>query len=186
MANVTLVGISGSLRKASFNTALLRAASELMPEGATLAVHSIRDIPLYDGDVEAAEGLPAAVQSLKDAIAGSQGLVIASPEYNASIPGVLKNAIDWLSRPPADIKRVFADKPVALVGATPGPGGTRLAQTAWLPVFRLLGMRPWWGKSLYVGGASKVFDAEGKLTDEATRKQLKDLVEGFVEFAAKG
>lgn len=186
MANVTLVGISGSLRKASFNTALLRAASELMPEGATLALHSIRDIPLYDGDVEAAEGLPAAVQSLKDAIAGSQGLVIASPEYNASIPGVLKNAIDWLSRPPADIKRVFADKPVALVGATPGPGGTRLAQTAWLPVFRLLGMRPWWGKSLYVGGASKVFDAEGKLTDEATRKQLKDLVEGFVEFAAKG
>jgi NAD(P)H-dependent FMN reductase len=186
MNRVTLVGISGSLRKASFNTALLRAASELMPEGTTLAVHSIRDIPLYDGDVEAAEGLPAAVRSLKDAIAASGGLLLASPEYNASIPGVLKNAIDWLSRPPADIKRVFGDKPVALIGATPGPGGTRLAQTAWLPTFRLLGMRPWWGKSLYVGGASKVFDAEGKLTDEATRKQLKELVEGFVEFAARG
>ena len=112
--------------------------------------------------------------------------MLASPEYNASIPGVLKNAIDWLSRPASDIKRVFGDKPVALIGATPGPGGTRLAQTAWLPVFRLLGMRPWWGKSLYVGGASKVFDAEGKLADEATRKQLKELVEGFVEFAAKG
>ncbi len=186
MTSVTLVGISGSLRKASFNTALLRAASEFMPEGSTLALHSIRDIPLYDGDVEAAEGLPAAVQSLKDAIAGSRGLVLASPEYNNSVPGVLKNAIDWLSRPASDIKRVFGDKPVALIGATPGPGGTRLAQTAWLPVFRLLGMRPWWGKSLYVGGASKVFDAEGKLTDEATRKQLKELVEGFVEFAAKG
>ena len=116
-----LIGISGSLRRGSFNTALLRAGAELMPEGTELTVETIRGIPLYDGDQEAAEGIPEpVVVALKDAIAAADGLLLVTPEYNNSIPGVLKNAIDWLSRPPADIGRVFGGKPVALMGASPG------------------------------------------------------------------
>ena len=95
-----LIGISGSLRKASLNTALLRAAAGAMPEGAELSVNTIHGIPLYDADVEAASGIPAAVAKLKDAIAAADGLLLVTPEYNNSLPGVFKNAIDWLSSPP--------------------------------------------------------------------------------------
>jgi NAD(P)H-dependent FMN reductase len=105
-------------------------------------IASIRGIPLYDGDLEAEKGIPDAVQILKDLIASSDGLLLVTPEYNNAMPGVFKNAIDWLSRPPKDIRRVFGDRPVALMGATPGMGGTILGQNAWLPVLRTLGMRP--------------------------------------------
>jgi chromate reductase, NAD(P)H dehydrogenase (quinone) len=94
----------------------------------------------------------------------------------------LKNAIDWLSRPPKDIGRVFGGRPAALLGATPGRGGTRLAQQAWLPVFRVLGVRPYFGKSLYVAGAGDLFDGQGVLTDATTRRLLTELVQGFVAF----
>ncbi|MCX8004040.1 MAG: NAD(P)H-dependent oxidoreductase, partial [Burkholderiaceae bacterium] len=109
----TIVGISGSLRRESFNTALLQAIAAALPNGAVLRIESIRGIPLYDGDVEREAGIPAEVARLKDAIAAADALLIATPEYNNGIPGVLKNAIDWLSRPPADIARVFGGKPVA-------------------------------------------------------------------------
>ena len=145
-----IIGIAGSLRAGSFNQALLRAAAELAPEGCEVEIASIRDIPLYDGDVEASSGAPAAVSALKDRIAAADALLLVTPEYNNSLPGVFKNAIDWLSRPSADIKRVFGGRPVGLMGATPGPGGTRLAQTAWLQVIRTLGMCPWFGKSVYL------------------------------------
>src|SRR3954447_25576888 len=115
-----LIGVSGSLRQGSFNSALLRAAGELMPPGAELVIGRIDAIPLYNGDVETAQGIPEAVSTLKEAIAGADGLLLATPEYNNSIPGVFKNTIDWLSRPPSDIKRVFGGKPVALMGASPG------------------------------------------------------------------
>src|SRR5690349_14078305 len=121
---------------------LLAAAVDAAPDGTTIEIESIDGIPLYDGDLEAEQGVPAAVQRLKQRIAGAGGLLIVTPEYNNSIPGVLKNAIDWLSRPPADIPRVFRGRPVAIMGATPGPGGTALSQAAWLPVIRTLGMRP--------------------------------------------
>jgi chromate reductase len=182
---MTIVGISGSLRKNSFNAGLLRAAAEALSSGTRLEILSIRDIPLYDGDVEEVSGVPAAVQQLKDRVASADGLLLATPEYNNSIPGVFKNAIDWMSRPAADISRVFADRPVALMGATPGMGGTTLAQSAWLPVLRTLQMRPWFGGRLLVSGARQAFDGKGNLLDAKIRGQLKVFVAGFEGFISR-
>ena len=182
----TIIGISGSLRRQSFNTALLRTAATLMPAGSTLDVRTLHGIPLYDGDVEAEHGIPPAAAALKDAIAGADGVILVTPEYNNSMPGVFKNAVDWLSRPPADIRRVFSGRPVALIGATPGQLGTVLAQNAWLPVLRTLGMNLWTVGRLRVPGAGKVFDAAGTMTDDAIRQQLRDFLAGFVAFAARG
>jgi NAD(P)H-dependent FMN reductase len=179
-----IIGISGSLRARSLNAALLRVAAGLAPAGTTIEIESIKGIPLYDGDVEASSGLPAAVVALKDRIAAADGLLLVTPEYNNSIPGVFKNAIDWLSRPDTDIARVFGGKPVGMMGASPGRFGTLLSQSAWLPVLKTLGTRPWFGQSLYVGGAHKLFDASGALTDEDTRKRIQNYVRGFAEFVA--
>jgi chromate reductase len=177
---ITLIGISGSLRRGSYNSAVLRAAAALMPVDSTLTVASIAGIPLYDGDVESAQGSPAPVAHLKDAIAEADGLVLVSPEYNNNIPGVAKNAIDWLSRPPADAARVFAGKPVAIAGASPGGFGTVLAQNAWLPVFRTLGAEVWPGGRLAVSRAGGVIDAEGNITDAATRENIARFITDFV------
>lgn len=181
----TIIGIAGSLRTGSFNAALLRACAELAPAGLSVEIESIASIPLYNGDVENEQGIPASVTRLKDRIARSDGLLIVTPEYNNAMPGVLKNAIDWLTRPPGDIPRVFGAKPVALTGATPGRGGTRLAQTAWLPVFRTLGMRAWFGKQLYVASAAKAFDDHGGLIDETVKKLASELMDGFADFIVK-
>jgi len=179
---VKILGISGSLRKASYNTALLRAAVGLMPEGATLEAASIHGVPLYDGDVEAAEGIPPAVQALRSRILENQGLLLVTPEYNNGIPGVFKNAIDWLSRPSSDIAKVFGDRPVGVIGASPGGFGTILAQNGWLPVLRTLGTRTWFGGRLQVSRAGNVFNPAGELIDEAIRTQLRKYLAGFVDF----
>ncbi len=178
----TIIGISGSLRVGSFNSALLRAAVTLMPDGAVLRIGSIKGIPLYDGDLEDREGIPATVAALKDQIAAADGLLLVTPEYNNAMPGVFKNAIDWLTRPPADSARVFANRPVAVIGASPGGFGTILAQGAWLPVFRTLGTRPWFKGRLMVSRADSLFDAKGELTDEKVKAQLQAFVHGFVDF----
>jgi NAD(P)H-dependent FMN reductase len=180
-----IVGIAGSLRRGSYNAALLRAAAAVAPPGCEVEIASIRGIPLYDGDVEATEGIPDAARDLKERIAKTDGLLLVTPEYNNSIPGVFKNAIDWLSRPPSDIPRVFGDRSVALLGASPGRGGTMLSQAAWLPVLRALGVRLWAGPRTFVSGAAKVFDGEGRLLDEQVRKQLEEFMAGFARFAAR-
>jgi chromate reductase, NAD(P)H dehydrogenase (quinone) len=181
----TIVGLSGSLRGASVNAMLLRAAARLAPPGLTVEIASIRGIPLYDGDVEATEGVPMPVRALKRKIAAADGLLIVTPEYNNSIPGVLKNAIDWLSRPPEDIRNVFGARPVAIIGATPGQGSTALAQTAWLPVLRTLGTVPWFGSRVMVSNADEVFDSEGKIIDEKTRTRLEAFINGFAAFVSE-
>jgi NAD(P)H-dependent FMN reductase len=132
-------------------------------------------------DDETAHGIPEVVTRLKDAIAAADGLLIVTPEYNNSIPGVTKNAVDWLSRPPADIPRVFGGKPVALIGASPGRFGTILSQNAWLPVLRTLGAELWTGGRLMVSGAAKVFDADGQLVDAYTNDALRTYLQGFVD-----
>jgi len=174
-----ILGISGSLRSASFNAMLLKCAAQLAPEGTRFEIGSIRGIPLYDGDLESASGIPEAAQKLKAQIMDCDGLLLVTPEYNNGIPGVFKNAIDWLSRPASDISKVFGNRPVAVIGASPGGFGTILAQDAWLPVLRTLGTCPWFGGRLMVSRAGKVFSENGELTDDAMRTQLRNFMSGF-------
>ena len=178
---ITIAGFSGSLRKGSYNASLLRAATAMMPAGSRIEVASIQAFALYNADDEAAHGIPDAVTALKDAIAAADGLLIATPEYNNGIPGVTKNAVDWLSRPPADIKRVFGGKPVALIGASTSGFGTILSQNAWLPVLRTLGAELWTGGRLMVSRANKVFDDDGRIVDPGIDDALRTFLQGFVD-----
>jgi chromate reductase len=180
-----ILGIAGAIRAGSYNASLLRALAELAPEGCRVEIASIAGIPLYDGDLEQAQGIPPAAAALKERIAAADGLLLVTPEYNNSLPGTFKNAIDWLTRPSSDIPRVFGGRAVALAGATPGPGGTRLSQTAWLPVLRVLGTRPFFGRGLLISDAGKVFDAEGRLVDERIRDQAEKFIAGFAAFVAR-
>lgn len=171
-----LLGISGSLRKNSLNTAALRACNDLLPAGVTLSVFDIAAIPLYNEDVRE-QGFPPAVQQLREQIAAADALIIATPEYNYSIPGVLKNAIDWASRPP---EQPFENKPIALMGATPGGFGTSRSQYHLRQVFiylnGLLLNRP----EVMISSAPSKFDAQGKLIDSATAEQLRKMLLALV------
>ena len=182
---VNIVGISGSLRTHSYNSGLLRASLEAAPEGSSLTIGSIKGIPLYNADLEEAEGVPKVVEDLKDLIASADGLLMATPENNNSIPGVLKNAVDWLTRPPKDRARIFGNLPVGLMGVTPGSFGTAFSQYAWLPVLRVLGTQVWSGRLLWVSGATGKFDKEGNLTDDGVKGQLVKYMKGFTEFVAR-
>ncbi len=165
---LVVCGIAGSLRRASYNRALLRAAQELAPEGVEIRIFDrMADIPLYNGDVEA-QGDPEPVQALKSAIREADALLIATPEYNHGVPGVLKNAIDWASRPPP--KSVLADKPTALLGASPGVTGTARAQTQLRNAFVFTRTPALLQPEILVYRAHDKFDAEGRLTDAKTRE----------------
>ncbi len=181
-----LLGISGSLRAGSFNTALLRAAVDVAGEGISLEAATLHGIPLYDGDVEQREGMPDAVTALKEKIVAADGVLLVTPEYNNGVPGVFKNAIDWLSRPSNDIARVFGDRPFAVIGASPGGFGTQLSQAAWLPILRTLGTRQWAGGRLMVSHAALLIDAQGQLSDPVTRQRLADFLQGFARFSLLG
>ena len=173
--------ISGSLRKGSYNSALLRAARDFAPD--IIRIGSIHGVPLYDGDLES-EGVPAAVRELKDQVAAADGLLLVTPEYNNSMPGVLKNAIDWLSRPSGDIRNVFRGKTVAVIGATPGGWGTLLGQNAWLPVLHALGADYWSGGRLLVSGAGRLFDDDGRLIDDSVSERLDRFIHNFIDYIA--
>jgi NAD(P)H-dependent FMN reductase len=179
-----LVALSGSLRRESFNTALANAFVEVAPSGVSVEVFTPAGIPLYDADLEAAEGIPDAVATLKERIRAADGLILVTPEYNQGVPGVLKNAVDWLSRPPADIKHVFGDRALALCGASAGRGGSRAAQYAWLPTLRALGVRLWNGGQLYAPTAGQLVGADGRLSDPDMRERAQGFVQGFADFAA--
>ncbi len=173
----SILGLSGSLRKASFNAGLLRAASEVELDDIRIEIGSIADVPLYNGDVETAEGLPAAVQTLQAKLRSADGLLLVTPEYNNGIPGVFKNAIDWMSR--GDGLKLFVGKPVAVIGASPGRFGTILAQSHWLPVLRTLKCNLWTEGRLMVSRAGGLYDGAGNLTDDRTRELLGDYIRGF-------
>ena len=172
-----ILGLSGSLRKGSFNAGLLRAARDLAPEGTEIQIGSILDVPLYNADEEAAHGLPASVQRLQAQLQAADGLLLVTPEYNHGIPGVFKNAIDWMSRGPG--LAYFVGKPVALLGASPGGFGTVLAQNDWLPVLRTLKAELWAEGRMLVSRAGGLFDENGNLTDDRTKASLRDFVAGF-------
>ena len=177
-----LLGISGSLRAGSFNTALLRAAQQGAGADVHIDIATLHGIPLYDGDEEAKSGIPSPVTALKEQIFASDGILLATPEYNGGVPGVLKNGIDWLSRG-ADSKKVYFGRPFALLGATPGGLATLGSQNAWLPILKKLGAQVWSGGSIMLSRAPSLMDASGEYTDEGTRKLLAEFVAGFAAFA---
>ncbi len=176
-----ILALSGSLRAGSFNTALARAAQAHAPDGVTVDVATLHGIPLYDADDEKADGIPQAVEALREKILACDGLLLVTPEYNNGMPGVFKNGIDWLSRTPKDL---FAGRPVALIGASPGGFGTVLSQNHWLPVLKTLGTDLWSGGRLMVSRANTLMDAQGELADPPTIELLKTFVEGFAKFVA--
>lgn len=171
---IRIAGLSGSLRKASTNTALLRAATELLPEGVTLDLLSIGDLPHYDADIQA-EGFPASVQALHAAVLDADAVLIASPEYNYSVPGVLKNAIDWLSRTDP---QPFLRKPIAIMGASPGRLGTARMQYHLRQIFVFLDGDVLNKPEVMVGGAFQAVQ-DGRLVDERAREIIGRLVEAL-------
>ena len=169
---LNVLGVAGSLRKGSFNKAALRAAIELAPEGMTIEPFDISAIPLYDEDVKA-QGFPAPVQAFRDKIKAADALLIVTPEYNYSVPGVLKNAIDWASRPP---EQPFDGKPIAIMGASGGGFGTARAQYHLRQVFIFLNAPIMLRPEVMIAAAQNKFDAEGKLTDQPTRDAVAGLL----------
>ena len=172
--------ISGSLRERSYNRALLKAAAELAPEGVEIEEFDLREIPLYDADVEAA-GDPEPVAKLRAAVAEADALLFATPEYNRGTSGVLKNAIDWLSRPA--LASVLRWKPVAIMGASTGRGGTRNAQAQVRDALLFPGAVLVTEPEVAIPLAWERFDENGELTDERMRKTLRELLDALVDSA---
>jgi chromate reductase len=176
VSDIRVVGFAGSLRRASYNRGLIRAAAELAPPGIVVDVFDLSDLPLYNQDVEDA-GEPAAVVAFKQAIERSDAMLVATPEYNHGIPGVLKNALDWASRP--RVTSPLRDKAVAVLGASPGYGSTARAQAQLRDAFVFTGACVMPLPELLVGSAGQHFDDDGNLTDEALRTSLVELVEAL-------
>lgn len=172
---VSILAISGSLRSGSFNTAALRAAVELAPSGMRVELQDIGDLPLYNDDVRA-QGFPPPAQRLRERIKAADGLLFSTPEYNYSIPGVLKNAVDWASRPP---EQPFDGKPIAIMGASPGAIGTARAQYHLRQCFVFLNGHVLNRPEVMISGAASKFDAAGKLTDQTTRDFLAAMLVAF-------
>jgi chromate reductase len=178
----SIAGIAGSLRKGSYNRALLAAAAELAPPSLAIRVLDLRDVPLYDADVEAA-GAPPGVVSLREAVSAADGILFATPEYNHGVPGVLKNAVDWLSRPPRASS--LNGKPVGVIGASPGMTGTARGQAQLRQAFVFTNSFAMPQPEVLVARAAEKFDAEGKLTDVPTRDHLAAFLSAFSEWVGR-
>ena len=166
--SIKVLGISGSLRRGSFNSAALRAAQELAPAGMAVEIYQgLRDIPPYDEDLRQGQGFPTPAADLRARIKAADALLIVTPEYNYSVPGVLKNAIDWASRPP---EQPFDGKPIAIMGASPGALGTARAQYHLRQIFVFLNGMVLNRPEVMIAQAGGRFDAEGRLTDAKTRE----------------
>ena len=177
---IQLVGLSGSLRKGSYNTMLLHTAAQLLPTDVSMDIISIADIPLYNADLDlpAAKQRPEVVEHFRKMLADADGILISSPEYNYSIPGGLKNAIDWASR---GEDSPLLRKPVAIIGATSGHWGTARMQMAFHNVFLFLDMKPVYKPEVLVAQAEKKFDKEGNLIDEIAKKLVRQKLEALKE-----
>ena len=178
--HIQLVGISGSLRKGSFNTMLLKAAAQLLPTDVSMDIVSIADIPLYNADLDlpAAKERPEAVEHFRKMLADADGILISSPEYNYSIPGGLKNAIDWASR---GEDSPLLRKPIAVIGATTGLWGTTRMQIAFHAVYLFLDMKPVYKPEVLLAQAEKKFDKDGNLIDETAKKLVRQKLEALKE-----
>lgn len=175
METLRVAGFAGSLRRGSYNRALLAAAAELAPPTLTITIHALDDLPLYNADVEA-EGVPAAVERLRGAVGAADGLLIATPEYNHGVPAVTKNAVDWLSRPPKT--SVLNGRPTAILGASPGMTGTARAQSALRQSFVFTNTPAMLQPEVLVARAHEKF-TDGRLTDEATIRFLGTFLAAF-------
>ena len=183
MATLNVISICGSLRKASYNTMVQRSLPGLAPAGMTItASPPIGDLPLYNADVQAG-GFPAAVNTLADAIRAADGVIFNTPEYNYSVPGLLKNAIDWVSRLP---NQPFANKPVAIQSASQGPLGGPRAQYHLRQMLVFLDAFAFNRPEIFIGSSKGKFDeAKGELTDQPTRDIIKQQLEGFAKFIVR-
>jgi chromate reductase len=166
---IKVLAFSGSLRASSYNTAALRAAAELAPEGMAVTLFDLRPIPMYDDDIRTGTGYPPPVQAFREAIRAADALLVANPEYNYSISGVLKNAIDWASRAP---DQPFDNKPAAILGAATGLLGTARSQYDLRKILAGLGAHMLGKPEVMIAQSASRFDAEGKLTHEDTRKLI--------------
>jgi chromate reductase, NAD(P)H dehydrogenase (quinone) len=182
MAALSILGLAGSLRRASYNRALLRAAAEIAPEGMKIEIFDLAEVPLYNGDVEA-EGDPEAVARLKKAIAAADGVLMATPEYNHGVPAVMKNAVDWASRPPGSA--VLGGKPVGIIGASPGITGSARGQSQLRQAFEFTNSYCMPQPELLVFKAHEKFDSDGKLTDEATARFLGRYLTAFAAWVRR-
>ena len=177
-----VVGFAGSLRRGSYNRALLRAATELAPPALAIVIHELDGIPLYNGDIEAA-GAPQSVVQLRDAIRKADGLLIATPEYNYGVRGVLKNTIDWLSRPSRD--SALNGKVAAVMGASPGVTGTARGQSQLRQAFVFTNTYALLQPEVLVGHAHEEFEADGRLVHQATRNFLATFLQHFLDLMAR-
>ena len=179
--SIHVLGFSGSLRKGSYNTALLAAAADLLPEGMTLETFDLSQIPLYNDDVRAA-GYPVSAAAFRDRIAAADAILIVTPEYNFSIPGVLKNALDWASRPPDP---PLNGKPTAIMGASTGNFGTVRAQLHLRQVCVFTNMLPINKPEVLVARAHEKFNNQGRLTDEITAGFVRDLMKALADWTLR-
>jgi len=175
-----VLGISGSLRKGSYNTALLRAAAELLPPRMMLEIFDLAPLPMFNPDSE--KPFPEAVTEFRTRLAGADALLIATPEYNSSISGALKNAIDWASRPP---HKPLIGKPVAIIGASTGSFGTLRAQLHLRQILTHVGALPLGKPEVLVARAERAFDDRGRLADETARGFLRDLLGALAEWTQR-